>query len=221
MASSDLYFSPVVVPLSASESPAASRRAWLPDVPRIGLALQGTLLQLGQVRTPAETPVSLVALDSNGDEVRVTTHHSSLPDPRPLPLFCYGTLMRGECRHNFVEPYGIRSVQPAQVRGLLIDLGEYPGMVRPLNIRGHVHGELIALEDTTGAIEELDRVEGFEGFGTAGSWFRRSIVNAHLADGRTEPAWVYLYAHPIAGKPMISGGDWRAHRGSGGGPARG
>jgi gamma-glutamylcyclotransferase (GGCT)/AIG2-like uncharacterized protein YtfP len=75
-----------------------------------------------------------------------------------------------------------------------------------------VHGEFIRITDMAGAIAELDRIEGFRGFGVAGSLFRRKMINVELGDGGSELAWAYEFAGDGEGFKQIASGDWRAHR---------
>lgn len=114
-------------------------------------------------------------------------------------LFAYGTLMSGECRHWMLAAGGIESVVTASVSGMLLDLGEYPGLV--LSKKGAVRGELIRFRNPA-ILERLDEEEGAE--------YRREVVRVRLSDGSTQAAWAYVLVTVPASKPVIASGDWRS-----------
>jgi gamma-glutamylcyclotransferase (GGCT)/AIG2-like uncharacterized protein YtfP len=126
--------------------------------------------------------------------------------PYPIPhLFTYGTLRRGGRRHNLIEA-DLGEVAPARARGLVYDLGGYPGMV--VDRRGGiVRGELCELRSVTKTLTLLDRIEGFAGYGVEGSLFRRALVRAVTRDGLEAVAWAYLWARAPQGELVVSG-DW-------------
>jgi gamma-glutamylcyclotransferase (GGCT)/AIG2-like uncharacterized protein YtfP len=217
--SSNLLFS------VGSEGPAAlnvGRRGWLPDVAARGLAVPGSISvpdaagwEGVERRMGAEAERGpAIAIDSNGDETRVTLFRrlGAGPAGMPLPLFVYGTLMRGESNYDVMKPFRCERVANARVRGLMVDLGSYPGLIRPLNIRSHVAGELMWLPEIGEALEATDRLEEFAGFGEARSMYRRTILNVHREDGVSEAAWAYVYNRPVGQHRLISGGDWKAYR---------
>ena len=63
--------------------------------------------------------------------------------PPPDLLFAYGTLMRGYRLHR-VLARGATYLTEGHVRGALLDLGRYPGLV---DGRGRVRGEVYRLDD--------------------------------------------------------------------------
>lgn len=162
---------------------------------------------------PAPSYVSVVAegLAAHGlpDAHLHAAARSLAPRPIVSALFVYGTLMRGELRHPMIAARAPLRVAPASVAGRLVDLGEYPGLV-PCARGGRVRGELVELEDAREALEELDEVEDFLGYGAPGSLYRRVVVEARTDDGASALAWAYRYlgAHERASE--IASGDWRA-----------
>lgn len=126
--------------------------------------------------------------------------------PYPIPhLFTYGTLRSGGRRHNLIQA-DLAELVPARARGVVYDLGGYPGMV--LDKRGGiVRGELCELRHVTATLTLLDRIEGFAGFGVEGSLFRRALLRAVSRDGRELTAWAYLWARAPQGDLVVSG-DW-------------
>ena len=83
------------------------------------------------------------------------------------------------------------------VRGRLLDLGRYPGLVVGA---GRVHGEIYRLEDPE-LLPVLDREEGYNFVR------RRAIVT--LANGRRAGVWVYRYRGPQNRAVPIPDGDYR------------
>jgi gamma-glutamylcyclotransferase (GGCT)/AIG2-like uncharacterized protein YtfP len=111
-------------------------------------------------------------------------------------IFVYGTLMKGYALHP-VLAHGARFVEPGKVRGRLVDLGPYPGMVTGV---GQVKGEVYRIEDPE-LLPVLDREEGYN--------FERSRVYAALASGRHVQVWVYRYRGPRGRATPIPDGDYR------------
>lgn len=129
-------------------------------------------------------------------------------------LFVYGTLLQGEMRWPVLRKYGVTSVKPARAAGQLFDLGNFPGMILSTAPSHVVHGEFVQVEDLSAALERLDIVEGFHGFGEPESLFRRTVTRVTLDDGTDHRAWVYEFARSPDGSSRISSGDWRV-RGKG------
>jgi gamma-glutamylcyclotransferase (GGCT)/AIG2-like uncharacterized protein YtfP len=149
-------------------------------------------------------------------------------------LFVYGTLLTGESRHSMLAPGRIVSIIPARVAGLLLDLGEHPGLLISAQTSSRVQGELIRFESLHLIIQALDAEEG--------PCFRRQLTNASWADGdrllrksrktgavssappedlanssvvwrrASAPfvlAWVYAFTGDASSAPAISSGNWR------------
>lgn len=114
-------------------------------------------------------------------------------------LFTYGTLMKDYALHH-VLARGARFVERGKVRGRLLDLGSYPGMVTGV---GQVKGEVYRLEDPE-LLPVLDAEEGYN--------FERTRVVATLASGRHARVWVYRYRGPREGAVPILDGDYRRAR---------
>ncbi len=124
-------------------------------------------------------------------------------------VFCYGTLMHGESRHNLLDPAGnIRSVRPGRAAGELYDLGNFPGMRQPREPDRRVLGELLQMRDVGWALRRLDLTENFEGFGVKGSMYRRALIRVETEGGQPERAWTYLLNRKPGG-PCIESGNWR------------
>ena len=114
----------------------------------------------------------------------------------PDLLFAYGTLMRGYALHRTLAS-GSTFLGEAGVRGRLLDLGRYPGLVVGA---GHVRGEIYRLDDPE-LLPVLDREEGYN--------FERRCAIVTLANGRRARAWVYRYRGPQNRAVPIPDGDYR------------
>ena len=114
-------------------------------------------------------------------------------------IFVYGTLMKGYGLHH-VLARGARFVESGKVRGRLVDLGPYPGMVTGV---GQIKGEVYRVEDPE-LLPVLDAEEGYN--------FQRSRVFATLASGRHVQVWVYRYRGPRDRAIPIPDGDYRRAR---------
>jgi len=110
-------------------------------------------------------------------------------------LFVYGTLKQGHLRSS-MWPHAPHSIVPAVVRGKLLDLGAYPGLIPGDD---WVLGELwsIAAEHTPRTLEVLDQVEGYDPSSDRGLDLRRTVSVwplASLADSHQgSPAQAYTY----------------------------
>lgn len=107
--------------------------------------------------------------------------------------------MRGHELHGLLAA-GATFVGSAFTRGVVLDLGRYPGLVEG---RGVVHGELYRITNRE-LLRTLDRQEGYN--------FERCRARATLADDRSVRAWVYRYRGPTRRARAISTGDYRRRR---------
>lgn len=111
-------------------------------------------------------------------------------------LFAYGTLMRGYPLHAVLAA-GATLVTTGSVRGRLLDLGGYPGLITGA---GRVSGEVYRLDDLE-LLPLLDREEGY-------NFVRRRAI-VMLAGGRRARAWLYRYRGPCERARPIPDGDYR------------
>jgi gamma-glutamylcyclotransferase (GGCT)/AIG2-like uncharacterized protein YtfP len=117
----------------------------------------------------------------------------------PALLFAYGTLMRGYPLHPVLGPRST-FLGEGEVRGCLLDLGRYPGLI---DGAGRVHGEIYRLDDPE-LLPVLDREEGYN--------FERRRMIVTLATGRRARVWVYRYRGPRTRAVPIPDGDYRRAR---------
>lgn len=121
-------------------------------------------------------------------------------------LFVYGTL-RKDSRNSRFDLLGTqaRFLGRARMRGRLVDLGEYPGLIPPRNADDWVRGEVYALSDPGGTLSRLDE---YEGCAAESPVFRRNLGRAVFDSGRKLSAWVYVYTGVVPCKGFIASGDY-------------
>lgn len=122
----------------------------------------------------------------------------------PECVFVYGGLMRGFALHHHLE--GGSFAGEGVVRGALVSLGQYPGLV---DGDGEVRGEVYRFGDLAAALDVLDDVEDYNPADADGSLYVRVAVPVRMADGRTLCAWAYRYNRSADGALRIASGDWR------------
>jgi len=93
-------------------------------------------------------------------------------------------------------------VGPCLLEGVLLDLGEYPGLVVGPGI---VRGELFSMPEGDLALGILDEYECYDRGDEEHSLYLRRQVPLVDPD---ETAWVYLYNGAAHGCPVVASGDW-------------
>ncbi|MFI9046364.1 gamma-glutamylcyclotransferase family protein [Streptomyces sp. NPDC053427] len=135
-------------------------------------------------------------------------------EPRRLPFFVYGTLRPGEANYGWTLRGRTATEETARIAGALL----YDGPGYPYATAGPadaiVHGTLIRPRDADydEVCAVLDRLEDYAP-GDPENVYERVVTEAVCSDGRTERAWVYLAAEPLAarlraGGTLIEGGCW-------------
>jgi gamma-glutamylcyclotransferase (GGCT)/AIG2-like uncharacterized protein YtfP len=122
-----------------------------------------------------------------------------LVDPPIGQVFCYGTLLPGEERWGFLEPF-VLSHEADQVTGRLFDTGlGYPAA--RFDHIGVIHGRTFTLDPVRRdeALALLDEIEG----AVEGLYHRISIVTAL---GRR--AHAYQYGGGVSNLVSIRDGNW-------------
>ena len=119
-------------------------------------------------------------------------------------LFVYGTLMSGEVRYGELSPY-VESRVNGSAKGVLYDLDDYPGMKIG---EGLVHGELIKMNDVESCLTDMDSIEGFYGYESKNSLYKRTIVLIQTNDA-AKWAWIYHYSGHVEENNRIKSGRWK------------
>ncbi len=137
-------------------------------------------------------------------------------------LFVYGTLMSvasgplGQGERLRLRGEG-RSLGKGGVAGLMVDLGNYPGLVEPRSWSPAavarstvVHGELLELTDPEQTFSWLDRYEGIVPGGGRACEYRRDVIDAVLASAplRRREANAYIFQGGMGRARIVAGGRW-------------
>jgi gamma-glutamylcyclotransferase (GGCT)/AIG2-like uncharacterized protein YtfP len=124
-------------------------------------------------------------------------------------LFVYGTLKAGLAPSEMsliVEK--LRPIANATVRGLLYDLGEYPGAILNPDSERNITGLVLELPDDPDVLVQLDQYEQFDPDSPHTSLFLRVRTSALLETGRTLECWVYVYNRDPASVPIPENGKF-------------
>lgn len=113
-----------------------------------------------------------------------------------MPLFVYGTLLRGEPNHALIADAPFLGPARTPPRYELVDLGAFPALV-PCGGTA-VQGELYGL--TPAELAAVDELEGHP------VYYRR--IQISTAEGRPVETYV-LPAERARGLPRIPSGSWR------------
>ena len=107
-------------------------------------------------------------------------------------LFVYGTLHPKKAPPEVRND--VRRLRPegkGTIRGRLLDLGEYPGVVQTRGA-GEVSGHVFSLPSDPGVLDRLDRYEEYFVDDPEGSLFLRKLLNVKRENGIVERCWVYV-----------------------------
>ena len=128
-------------------------------------------------------------------------------------LFSYGTLLPEHAPSEVAETVAqLRRVGKGSVRGVLYDLGEFPGAVLDESSRKKIVGTVFLLPDGAKILRKLDEYEGFKPRAPRRSLFIRKRYPVTLSNGRTLHCWVYLYNKRPGASPILTSGRYRKKR---------
>jgi gamma-glutamylcyclotransferase (GGCT)/AIG2-like uncharacterized protein YtfP len=130
-------------------------------------------------------------------------------DPR---LFTYGTLMRGQSRHDILKAIAEPEYWKAEIFGTLHSFGEYPALTIDEQFPAIlVQGELHRLKVRQNLFDTLDQVEGALPQTSQASGYYRTPVTFGLPDRqRIRNGWAYVWWGDLPPNACrLRGGDWR------------
>lgn len=128
----------------------------------------------------------------------------------PDYLFAYGTLQPG-CAPASVAALAakLRPVSAGFVRGVLYDLGRYPGVVPDARAMSRIAGTVMELPEEKTILQQLDDYEGFDPQSSDRSEFVREQQTVELSDGGKLECWLYRYNGKLDKARVIPSGIWR------------
>lgn len=128
---------------------------------------------------------------------------------RSYHLFVYGSLLSGfrSPAYDYISRY-FTLISPAQIRGKLYDMGDYPAAV-PCTEELFIKGELYIIKNESEFSWALGQLDDYEGVTTEPGEpqaYTREMTTVYL-DNKTVNAWVYWYKGDISNKPVVESGD--------------
>jgi gamma-glutamylcyclotransferase (GGCT)/AIG2-like uncharacterized protein YtfP len=125
-------------------------------------------------------------------------------------LFAYGTLQPG-CAPAEVAALAAKllPVSAGFVRGVLYDLGRYPGAVPDANSQCRISGTVMKLPEDKTTLRQLDEYEGYDPQSPVASEFVRELQVVELNDGRKMDCWFYRYNRKTDEARIIASSKWR------------
>lgn len=136
-----------------------------------------------------------------------------MPTREKTPFFfAYGTLRPGAPRAALPADLAdllaacAQPVGPARVRGRLLRVADYPALVLD-DDSGWVTGDLMRMTAPARLLPALDAYEECSPDFPPPQEYRRALIDIEGPDGPI-PAWVWLYARPTEGLPVIASGDF-------------
>jgi gamma-glutamylcyclotransferase (GGCT)/AIG2-like uncharacterized protein YtfP len=126
-------------------------------------------------------------------------------------LFAYGTLQPGRAPARMASVAAkLRPVGKGSVRGVLYDLGRYPGAVPDASAATKIAGIVMELPDETNFLERLDAYEGCDPKAPEQSEYVRGWVVVEMEAGGTMECWIYRYNWKVDAARVVQDGIWRA-----------
>jgi gamma-glutamylcyclotransferase (GGCT)/AIG2-like uncharacterized protein YtfP len=125
-------------------------------------------------------------------------------------LFVYGTLQPRHAPAKMARLAAkLRPVGKGFIRGVLYDLGEYPGAVPDLNAKRRIAGTVMELPQDKSVLRELDAFEGFDPEAPERSEFVRQQHTVELSAGEMLECWIYRYNGKPDATCIIASGVWQ------------
>ena len=125
-------------------------------------------------------------------------------------LFAYGTLQPGLAPKSMAHATAkLRAVGPGFLRGVLYDLGRYPGAIADAGAPGRISGTVMELPDDADVLRALDDYEGFDPQSPESSEFVRERQTVERASGGALLCWFYRYNGKIDAARVFPSGVWQ------------
>jgi gamma-glutamylcyclotransferase (GGCT)/AIG2-like uncharacterized protein YtfP len=120
-------------------------------------------------------------------------------------LFVYGTLLDKQNEFGAYLNAMCCFYADGKFKGLLYDIGEYPGAVS--DAINYVYGKIFMVNKPDEVLERLDDYEGFGPDQQQPNLFTRKLITAET-DKEPVECWVYLYNLPVDGLRLIKSGKY-------------
>lgn len=124
-------------------------------------------------------------------------------------LFAYGTLQPGLAPTKIARLAAkLRPVGEGFVRGVLYDLGGYPGAVADPGAKTRIAGTVMELPGDEEILARLDQYEGFDPKAPGTSEYIRERQIVELKTGGTVECWFYRYNREPRDAFQLESGAW-------------
>jgi len=122
-------------------------------------------------------------------------------------IFIYGTLRPGLAPDEIARAVeALKPVGEGSVRGVLYDLGDYPGARLDASSEQRIIGWVYRLPEDAGVLQELDRYEGFNPEAPGKSLFLRVEELVEMGYGLALRCWIYVYnLEPVGARVVMDG----------------
>jgi gamma-glutamylcyclotransferase (GGCT)/AIG2-like uncharacterized protein YtfP len=128
-------------------------------------------------------------------------------------LFAYGTLQPGRAPTHIAHLAAkLRPVGEGFVRGVLYDMGGYPGAVPDENAKSRIAGTVMLLPEDKSVLRQLDAYEGFDPRSPETSEYVRELRRVELVTGDSLQCWIYIYKWKPDPERAIVNGIWDTRR---------
>ncbi len=122
-------------------------------------------------------------------------------------LFVYGTLLDEDNKYGIYLRDNSQFFSSGKLKGILYDIGEYPGAVLYPDGDNFIYGIILEIDDPSAVLALIDLYEGFGDDQPQPNEFIRVLTEAETDRGRID-CWIYLYNLPIYGLMPIANGKY-------------
>jgi gamma-glutamylcyclotransferase (GGCT)/AIG2-like uncharacterized protein YtfP len=126
-------------------------------------------------------------------------------------VFVYGTLLDDKNEFAVYLNNHCSFYAEGKFKGLLYDIGEYPGAILKYHGNNFVSGSIFKLNDPEEILKTLDNYEGFGENQPQPNEFIRELV-AIKTDDKEMDCWVYLYNLPVINFTHIISGNYLVYK---------
>lgn len=125
-------------------------------------------------------------------------------------LFVYGTLLLATNEFGQYLNTHCKLVGTGKFKGLLYDIGQYPGAIADDNASSYVYGSIFLMDNAPVVLQVLD---DYEGLGLADPVPYEYLRELHKVETDNNPVncWVYFYNWPVEKHHQILSGNYNKY----------
>jgi len=122
-------------------------------------------------------------------------------------LFVYGTLLQpGNEFAEYLNQH-CKFIAEGKIKGLLYDIGEYPGALIDSSEVSYIYGNIFRIDDPDAILNIIDDYEGIGGLYSHPQEYIRKQVEIFTDNGNMT-CWMYLYNLPVDTYSQVPAGDY-------------